>query len=97
MLKVLNNYSLKLLPTRNSKSSLLQSSSALVQFKFLCTSNDTFFPNIECQLCNIKGHYQTHFPVATNNEGASIYPPNQETQNISTTKEVSNNQLKEIV
>ena len=39
---------------------------------FLRATNNSFFPNITCRFCAIKGHYQSHCPVAINAEGAGI-------------------------
>ena len=39
---------------------------------FLWSTNNSFFPAITCRLFQIKGHYQTHFPVAMNDTGARI-------------------------
>jgi hypothetical protein len=82
MLKVLNNYQAEWTPStappaaprsggRNSYS-FLQSTAGEVFF--LRATNNSFFPDITCRLCGIKGHYQTHCPVATNAAGDELSP-----------------------
>jgi len=39
---------------------------------FLRATNNSFFPEITCRLCGIKGHYQTHCPVAKNEAGEEL-------------------------
>ena len=85
VLQVLNNYKTEWTPNtahpptspgsagtagRNSAMSFLQSSDDGVSF--LQATNNSFFPAIICRLCITKGHYQTHFPVVTNNTGYII-------------------------
>ena len=85
MLRVLNNYKTEWTknttqpPTlpgapgtggRNSDVSFLQSSGDIASF--LQATNNIFFPAITCRLCVIKGHYQTHCPVAMNETGDLI-------------------------
>ena len=55
---------------RNSDVSFLQPSGDISSF--LRATNNILFPTITCRLCGIKGHYQTHCPVATNETGAVI-------------------------
>ena len=55
---------------RNSAVSSLQLSGHRVSF--LRDTNNSFFPEIPCLLCEIKGLYQTHCQVAMNDIGAGI-------------------------
>ena len=55
-------------PTSNGIS-FLQSSGTQVRIPFLRGSNGSFFPNITCRLCGMKGHYQSFCPVVVNENG----------------------------
>lgn len=82
LLKVLNNYqpqweSQTTEQSENSSGnrrtaavSFLQSSGK--QIMFWRATNNSFFQYITCQFCAIKGHYQSHCPVAINAEGVGI-------------------------
>ena len=85
VLQVLNNYKIEWTPNamqpttlpgspgtggRNQAMSFLQSSGDRVSF--VRATKNSFFPAITCHLCGIKGNYQTHFPVATNDTGSGI-------------------------
>jgi hypothetical protein len=52
--------------------SFLQSTAGEVFF--MRATNNSFFPEITCRLCGIKGHYQTHYPVARNDSGEGLTP-----------------------
>ena len=58
------------------------------------STRNTFHPHITCQLCAIKGHYQTHCPVAINAKGAGITTENQPDQGTGTTVEPDEVSLK---
>jgi len=80
VLKVMNNYKSEWTPGTSqqpaartggrSSYSFLQSTAGEVFF--LRATNNSFFPEITCRLCGIKGHYQTHCPVAKNEAGEEI-------------------------
>ena len=86
VLKVLNNYKCEWTPETlrtpgtsqqpaarsggRSSYSFLQSTAGEVFF--LRATNNSFFPEITCRLCGIKGHYQTHCPVAKNEAGEEL-------------------------
>jgi hypothetical protein len=80
VLKVLNNYKCEWTPGTSqqpvaktggrSSYSFLQSTAGEVFF--LRATNNSFFPEITCRLCGIKGHYQTHCPVTKNEAGEEL-------------------------
>ena len=52
--------------------SLLQAQANTYNINYLRGTNGSFFANITCRLCGYKGHYQSHCPVATNDQGHKI-------------------------
>ena len=42
------------------------------EVKFLRGTNDSFYPDIECNKCKCMGHYMAECPVARDNTGASL-------------------------
>jgi hypothetical protein len=87
VLKVLNNYKPEWTPptamltsTRSNNGCSGDSSRPSVSFlqangnhqvNYLRGMNDTFFRQISCRTCGLKGHYQSHCPVA-NSSGNSL-------------------------
>ena len=63
--------------------SFLQSTGDPINISYLRGTNGSFYSKITCRLCNTKGHYQTHCPVATNEKGHKMKkdtPSNEEDQ-----------------
>ena len=92
VLKILNNYKSEY-PTStraseqsaritrnnnvNQNLSISQTNGNQIQAMYLRGTNRSFFPDITCRRCNVRGHYQTHCPIATNERGTMM--PNQNT------------------
>ena len=85
VLKVLNNYQQEWAggansPNQQSAGGTARKNPGISFFQaaagenlcFLRGTNGSFFPDITCRLCHIKGHYQTHCPVAINAHGDHI-------------------------
>ena len=67
----------------NNGVSLLQTQNNGCNIAFLRGTNHSFFPNITCRLCGFTGHYQSHCPIAIDDQGHKI-PNNNSASSITT-------------
>ena len=88
-LKILNNYkpvwstnarhgdtnnSARNVPNQvNSGVTFLQAQGSSFNIEYLRGSNGSFFSNVTCRLCGLKGHYQSNCPVVTNANGHRLH------------------------
>ena len=56
-------------PPNNNGVTFLQTQGATTNIEFLRGSNGSFFANVTCRLCGLKGHYQSHCPVVADANG----------------------------
>ena len=104
VLKILNNYKSEY-PTStraseqsaritrnnnvNQNLSISQTNGNQIQVMYLRGTNRSFFPDITCRRCNVRGHYQTHCPIATNERGTMMPNQNNTPSSATNTNEAS--------
>ena len=57
---------------RSRSVSFLQASGSNFEVKYCKGSNGSFYPNIVCRLCGIKGHYKSDCPICKDETGARL-------------------------
>ena len=98
VLKLLNNYQQETIPSANANGgeggndratsvSFLQSSGAAVTH--LKGTNNSFYPGITCRICGLKGHFQSHCPIATATTPENRVPRSGNDDNTTGQQEVS--------